>query len=107
MNFINLTPHSINVLDLNGDLVITLEPSGVVARCAATTTAVDTVNGVVLNRTTFGVVTGLPDQQDGVLLVVSMLVRAACPNRSDLSSPGELVRDQVGQPIGCKGLVIN
>lgn len=55
-------------------------------------------------RTTLGDPTGLPEPQTGVTLLVSAVVRGACPGRIDLVSPGELVRGPDGQPVGCKGL---
>ena len=106
MRLVNLTPHSITVL--GGVAPLVLAPSGSVARVAAVATPCGTVGeGIPLARLTYGEVTGLPDQQDAVLLVVSGLVRAALPARTDLASPGELVRDAAGQPVGCRGLVIS
>lgn len=103
---VNLTPHALHVHDLNGN-VTTFPPSGTVARCAATTTQVGEANGFPLFSTTFGEVVGLPDEQEGVMLVVSALVRQAVPHRKDVASPGELVRDEAGNPVGCKGLNVN
>lgn len=102
MKFLNLTPHAITDA-LTG---VTFPPSGEVARVAATFTPVGSADGVQLFRRTFGEVTGLPDSRDGVLLIVSALVAAAAIERADLISPGELVRNSDGQPIGCKGFVI-
>ena len=101
-NFINLTPHTINVV--GGP---SLPPSGSVARVAATSTPAGEFGGVALSRTTFGEVEGLPAPEEGVLLVVSALVRSAVPDRRDVASPGDLVRGDDGQPIGCRGLIIN
>ena len=97
--FVNLTPHTIN------EVVTGLEipPSGTVARVAASSTVVDNINGVPIYTTTYGDVVGLPDSQPGVYYVVSGAVLAARPDRKDLLAPGELVRDNNGQPIGCKG----
>jgi hypothetical protein len=50
---------------------------------------------------------GLPDEEEDTLFLVSGLVRMACPNRPDLVSPGEPVRDDKGRVIGCRGLVEN
>ena len=65
------------------------------------------VNGIALSRVTFGEVTGLPDPVEGTLYIVSALVRSALPARTDLASPGDLVRDAAGAVIGCKGLIVN
>lgn len=101
----NLTPHAINIITPAG--TVTLAPSGAVARCTQTSTPAGEVNGIALSRTVFGAVTGLPEPVEGVILVVSALVRAALPSRTDLASPGELVRDAAGNVVGCKGLIVN
>jgi len=99
--FVNLTPHAVNLPDR------TIEASGTLARCAEVSAPVTTVDGIEVIRKTFGTVTGLPAAEAGTWYIVSMLVRAACPNRTDLLSPGDLVRDAAGQIIGCKNLVCN
>lgn len=96
--FVNLTPHEIN---LPG---ITLSPNGEVARVASSTRLVEVVSGIDLYETEYGETTGLPPQIDGIYLVVSALVRIANPSRSDLYSPGELIRDENGKITGCRGL---
>lgn len=106
MPLINLTPHEIVILDTSGREVVRLPPSGTVARCQATATLVETLDGVAYYATAYGAVTGLLEPADGVRYVVSLLVRNACPDRRDLASPGELVRGPDGQPVGCRGLAI-
>lgn len=55
--------------------------------------------------TSFGEVTGLPVAKEGTILVVSGLVASAIGGqRSDVFSPGALIRDDSGRPIGCQGL---
>lgn len=104
---INLTPHAVVIVDANHATVVSLAPSGNLARCAEASTLVDTVDGVNYYATTYGPVVGLPDPVEGVRLIVSALVRAAVPHRTDVCSPGILVRDEAGRPVGCLGLVIN
>ena len=104
-NFINLTPHVLNVI-CNDGTVIDIPTSGIVARCAQDNEVVDTINGISVTKQTFGSVTGLPESQRGTYYVVSRLVAAACPERKDLFIPGPLVRNDKGQPIGCKGLSV-
>lgn len=99
MRFVNLTPHTINNA-LNGEAI---HPSGVVARCA--TTEKEVLPGFFSQE--FGQVSDLPKPQQGVLLIVSALVRNAVPDRGDVVSPGALVRDESGQPVGCKGFAVN
>lgn len=121
MNVINLTPHAINIYqdDLAGpELQATVEPSGQVARCKVEKREVGEISfvngtdartsnwavGVKLYETVFGKVDGLPAPAENTIYIVSMLVRQAVPNRPDLYSPGELLRNEAGQPIGCYGL---
>lgn len=101
--FVNLTPHAVVIV--NGPPSI--QPSGTVARCSTTVTDAGTYAGVYLQRTVYGSVEGLPPPRDGVLYIVSALVRAAVPDRTDVASPGELVRDSNGAVVGCRSLVIN
>lgn len=102
---VNLTPHDIVVLAENGrDVLTTLKPDGTVARVAVTREPAGTVDGLPVYRTTYGAVTGLPAPTPGVCWLVSLLVRQAAPERADLLTPGELVRNTAGQPVGCKGL---
>ena len=100
--FVNLTPHAVVVV--GGP---TLPPSGSVARCASSSTPAGEHGGVGLVRTVFGAVKGLPEPEAGVIFVVSALVRAAVPGRSDVASPGDLVRDAAGAVVGCRNLVVN
>ena len=101
MKFINLTPHTLNILAPSG--VVTLAPSGEVARVASVSTEAAPVGGIPTVKTEFGEVTGLPSPQPGVILVVSGMVASAA-RRPDVMSPGDLVRDDGGKPIGCRGL---
>ena len=104
MMFSNLTPHQINVVDAAGAPTLTLPASGTVARCKATATETERVDGVPVFKTVYGEVEGLPEPQDGVLYVVSALVREAVKaTRTDVVSPAEFVRDSEGKILGCKG----
>jgi len=119
VNYINLTPHEINVfgeeVDVNGvgtgkfSQVMTIPASGTIARVAVKPVYcfTDAKTSVNFYRQEVGDVTGLPAKEDGVWLVVSAQVRLELPSRSDLVSPGELIRNAEGQPVGCKGLYIN
>ena len=121
MNVVNLTPHAINLYedDLSGsELLAVVEPSGKVARCKVekvetgeisyingkNSRTTNNMSGVKLYKTVFGEVADLPDPVEGTIYIVSMLVRQAVPHRDDLYSPGELIRNEAGQPIGCYGL---
>ena len=107
---INLCPHDINIVDNEGNLVVTLpHEEGRVARVATAETPRENTLGYpfpVVHRE-WGAVTGLPAPQPGVAFVVSAAVVSACPGRADLFSPGRLIRDASGQPTQCVGLVAN
>lgn len=101
MMFLNYTPHTLNVVDNNGNAVNL--PSVGVAR-VATTDTVRNFGGFTLTTSTFGDVVGLPAPVDGVVYVVSRLVLTALNgSRSDVVAPGVLLRDDNGNVVGCKG----
>ena len=101
MKLENYTPHTINI---NG---VRVPSYGIYARCEEITQYVFEIDGIQFVKKTYGKVAGLPDKEDGVMYIVSMMVRQALPNRNDLASPGDIIRDEYGQIIGCLNLVIN
>jgi hypothetical protein len=103
MLLINLTPHAIHV---NGN---TIEPdkSYPIPRISMSRTKVDEFHGIPIYTNLIGNTENLPDKQDGVCYIVSTLVRINNPNRFDLISPGNLIRDDKGNIIGCDGFDIN
>jgi hypothetical protein len=107
MRFINLTPHTLNVFDEEGKAqVAEIPPSGTVARVDTVYKGVGTVDNIPLFESVYGEVKNLPTPDGETMYIVSTPLRLACPERGDLASPGELLRNDEGQPIGCKGLVI-
>lgn len=108
---VNLTPHSINVISGDGECVLSLPPSGVIARVTIDPEPLHPLyfKGVTIpvSRPNYGRVTGLPQSEDGVVYIVSTMVREASPRRVDVFSPGDLCRDDAGQPIGCRNFYAN
>ena len=104
---VNKCPHNIDIVDEDGTLIITLEPKGTPARVSQSEIVLD-VSGFPckVTKQVFGQVEGLPEPAPGVAFVVSRLVAAACPERTDLVIPGPLVRDESGNPVGCRGLSV-
>ena len=101
---VNLTPHAITLFKVTGESV-TIEASGVVARCAVNTTQVGLLDGVKVNTTSFGEVQGLPDPVEGTYYVVSAMVLTALHgSRSDVLGVSEYVRNESGQVVGAKAL---
>jgi hypothetical protein len=80
MNFINFTPHTINLNDGSS-----YGPSGEVARVSTSTTEFD-ANGIA--REIVGEITGLPTEPDAdTFYIVSLMVRMAAPHLKWLVSP--------------------
>ena len=108
MNVINLTPHQLRIFGTHDRQVILPPYKGKPARVDS----YDLWGGFVkiagiqvdINEHTLGEVVDLPEPQDGVWYVVSLIVKQACPERNDLLSPGPILRDEKGRPYGCKGL---
>jgi hypothetical protein len=98
---INLTPHAVNI----GDRVF--PASGQLARVDVSLSPIGEHDGIPLVCGSYGEVAGLPPQQNGVIYIVSAMVRGAIPHRKDLASPAKLIRDEAGKIIGCTALEIN
>lgn len=105
MKFVNLTPHVLSVRGEDGDFV-TIPVSGVVARLEQLPAEMSVVAGIKIQKSAFGALLDLPDMEDGVLYVGSMAVAQAAAKigRVDVVSPGMLIRNPTGQPVGCDGL---
>ena len=107
---INCTPHAVNIHSEDGT-ILTVEPSGDVARVATNIENVELsgVEGIKVVKTTFDTskVEGLPSPKEGVIYVVSLITLNALKGiRSDLVAPGNLIRDEKGNIIGCDGLTV-
>lgn len=104
MMFVNLTPHKLNIYTPDEIGCTVIEPSGRVARVTVTREVAGEAAGITLFKTTFGDVVDLPEPQEDTIFIVSALVRGRVDNREDVFSPGELVRDDDGRPVGCRGI---
>ena len=106
MQYINLTPHKLDIVcDVEGfEHIHVVQPSGFVARVEQKLTQEHDDNGVIWYRPEYGDVIGLEEPRDGVVYIVSGMVLAAISGRDDVLAPGELVRDEAGRVIGCRGL---
>jgi hypothetical protein len=106
---VNLTPHAINVVQPNGD-VLTIPPSGQVARVKTYSVPAGEVAGIPVVRVEYGDIEGLPEPQPGTVYIVSTMVilalRAKGIRRNDVvspdTSPESVVRDEKGNIIGVK-----
>ena len=109
---INLTPHPINILDAEGNVIYTLPKAEKPLRLAQHTERVGVlnvngnVNGVEIpiTKTKFGGADELPPKIEGTYYIVSLITVKANPDREDFLFPNELVRDENGNIIGAKSL---
>jgi len=95
---INLTPHSLTLRNAATGEDTVLPPSGTVARVAVQPGKPEEVSGVpvpVVSADRVEGVEGLPDQQDGVFLVVAGFVGSAVAGRPDVLVPGTGPKDGV------------
>lgn len=104
MKIVNCTPHAINFVNDAGEVIRTIEPSGILPRVSSSIEVVGEIDGIPDESTSYGEVVDLPEKQDGVILVVSVMVASRLPDRDDLRIPGRQVRNDRGQIIGCKSL---
>lgn len=115
LGFVNLTPHTINIFNEDGQEIATIKPSGKVARIEVKHELADILNenipvysvktgDVIVYSTESGEVMELSEQEFGVAYIVSGMV-ADKVNRADVFAPGQLKRDEQGRPIGCIGLI--
>jgi hypothetical protein len=112
VKLVNCTPHPINLVTDEGEIVI--PPSGDVARvsCSFAQIATLTVEGLAVPLLTSnpceGGLQGLPQPQSNTMYVVSAATAAEAKlsGRHDCVSPAELVRDSEGKIVGCKSLLL-
>lgn len=104
MKFVNLTPHPITIVE--GDQSTVYRVDGPAPRLAVERETLGQIGGISVVRSTMGDPTGLPDPQDGVIVIVSALVaeHPSVAARTDLAYPGEAIRDADGKIVGAKGL---
>jgi hypothetical protein len=101
----NFTPHDIKIVADDGTLIKSY-PSVGVARVKQESKFIGFADGgTAFFKSTFGEVENLPLPAMGIVLIVSSIVKAACPDRDDLVVPCGFVRDACqGMIIGATGL---
>lgn len=110
INFVNLTPHAINIYDNNGqNIIATFPATGTVARVATHTKDAGEIGRIPVVSNTFGDVEGLPEPQAETVYLVSIVVASALNGtRPDVlvpdTSPAGVVRNESGQILGVKRL---
>lgn len=104
----NLTPHPINIKTDDGEIEIL--PEEVPARCHSSRMLVRHIvyNGkkITVQKLGYGPVINLPPVEEGVILIVSKIVKRHpdCRDREDILSVGTIVRDEKNTLQGCYGL---
>lgn len=118
MKLVNMTPHPVRVYgagtpdrveDPDNGVVMTLEPSGKLARLSESVLGEDTVltdEGlkIPVSVVSYAEVEGLPEPQEGVAYVVPVMTALAAAGREDLLVPYEQVRNAEGTVVGCRRL---
>ena len=106
VDVVNLTPHPLTIERTDGT-VAAIPATGQVARLAVireVRPVLKTSAGeFAVSAPKLGEIEGLPEPQAGRIYVVSALVADAA-KRSDVFSPGELIRDADGKIVGARGL---
>lgn len=115
MELINLTPHNVNFMDEDGNILKTIKPAAEAPRLKTfkgTSSQID-VDGIsiplsggfkFLDELVDG--QALPPKKDATLYIVSKALAdyAITVGRDDFVSPDRVVRDDKGAIIGCRGL---
>ncbi len=102
--FVNLTPHILNIIAADGSTVYIPPDGNIVARVSSSSFVVATLMGINISQQIFGDVINLPDTEDGIIYIVSRRVKDRVPDRPDVLVPGAPVRDAEGKIIGANGL---
>jgi len=110
VKFVNLTPHEIVVYMKDDIEQMRIPPSGKVARVSVIRQQVKEIEGIPVYNCEFGNVEGIPEPKEGVIYIVSTLVRQALTRRGEIradviapdTSPDSVVRDKEGKTIGVR-----
>lgn len=108
VKMMNLTPHAITLHYRDGS-ILTIEPSGTVARCSEVRETVPSF-GMDLARVTYSAIEGLPEYETPFAeYLVSGMVLAQCAGRKDVYAPDTgagAVRDANGRIVGTTALLL-
>lgn len=119
MNFVNLTPHTVNIVAYNSEEKIEIEPSGIIARIDEKQIFTGVFHYGEENIATYKVQYGdivyvnkageelnePPRRIDNNCYIVSsMIAEKMKDKRFDFCAPANLIRDNKGNIIGCSGI---
>ena len=110
MELVNLTPHDINLVDENLTSIRTFSSSGIVRieEKMENAALMHLLDGTAVNfkSSKLAGIYGLPEASENTYYIVSMVVATALKGkRFDLVYP-EVVRNDKGVIIGCKGFIL-
>ena len=105
---VNLTPHDVSILGQGGEVLLSVDASGTVARLIEVSgpARVLRIGGVEVPAREMDYadrIEGLTPPEPGIAYLVSRVLAQAV-RRVDLYFPADEVRDQTGQIIGCTAL---
>lgn len=105
----NLTPHDLHIESWRGNIITIPAEDAPAPRVGVVRSRWRNIDfggePIRVNTSSSDDVENLPERAPGTVLVVSRLVaEAAKVGRSDLMFPGELIRDDSGRVVGCRGL---
>jgi hypothetical protein len=86
VKLVNLTPETFDIADANGNITITLRPSGNVAKVYIHHEVVQTISGIPVISEAYFEIVDLPKPKDGVMYIVSEEVARAA-KRPDVVFP--------------------
>lgn len=99
----NFTPHDVSII--RGDIRVTYEAEAKPIRVLEDLWELGEYNGVTISSKRLTNV-DLPKFEEGVVNIVSLPVAqvVSSTDRVDFVTPGELIRDEEGNIVGCKDL---
>lgn len=103
--FINLTPHVVSIYNRDNEVMVRFAPEDVPARCSFQTVVIDDIDGIPVSMNVYSDIKGLLPEREDTCYIVSRMIAERCPNRHDLYVPNDMVRDEMGNPIGCRSLM--
>ena len=108
--FVNLTPHTVRVVNDNDEVIFVSEESGQRASVRTSPNVVRHIDGVPMSVTSYGPINGLPGPEPGTLYIVSTMIFAHpdVADRNDLvvpdSGPDAIRKD--GQPYAVRRFTV-
>lgn len=107
MNYINLTPHVVDIIKMDGT-TLSIPSSGVI-RAKQELESYRIIDGIKIGKYSYGEPIGVPEAlEPDTIYIVSKLVLESCRSHgidtTNFLIPGEVVRDDNGRVIGCESL---